>query len=192
MNSRKIDNIFDEMYLSVKYPKISATSFHYMREVGRLTELMDVDDRYLGVYKKSLLNYGEEIDVFINTEKEIVIINSSIELETDNKRCLYFTYNYSFKTKTLDIEPLTVFTYDYFLTNYEMAIDDAVQVDAFLHEHQITREYIEKCRDYFLYDKLLTDWVNGNGKRSRFTVGNYGNYKIEDNLFSNLGEGWRL
>ena len=132
------------------------------------------------------------IRLYINLEDETVLVSASIEIEPKYSRCLHYIYRYHVKTRTLVIEPLIIITYDHFSTNYELAIDDGERVDAFLCEYQVTREFIEKYRDYFLYDKLLTDWVNGNGKRSRFTVGNYGNYKIEDNLFSNLGEGWTL
>ena len=45
---------------------------------------------------------------------------------------------------------------------------------------------VEKYRDYFLYDKLLTGWMTGSGERSKFTIGSYRGFSVEDNTFAEL------
>lgn len=115
---------------------------------------------------------------------------ASIEIEPKHQRSLYYTYVYDIKTRKLQIAPLTIFTYGYRDAGVEMAIEEGEEVSAFLREHEITREEIEGYRDYFLYDKVLSDWVEGNGERSLFTQEDHGDYETQDHTFLHLGEDW--
>ena len=184
MGNRKIDNVFDEMYLSVKNPRDSETHFYNMKEIGRLTKLIDSDHYYMGVYNKAALNMGEDVDISVLTDSGIIYISATIEIE--NSCCLFYKYEYSFKTENLEIYPVTILTYGYLELGVEDYINDPAQVAEFLHEHGVSREFVEKYRDYFLYDKLLTDWVTGNGERSKFTISSYGEFSVEDNTFAEL------
>ena len=188
MESRKIDNVFDEMYLPIKYPAEGMPSFYYVPETGGLMQSPYSDYFYMGGYRAQYLRNGEHISIFLNFEKQRLLIFAAMEIE--NSSCLSYDYAYYFKTKTLEIKPLTIYTRDHAKLGVEAEINDAAEVDAFLREHGITREYIERYKNYFLYDKILTDWVNGNSKHSKFNIGNYGDFKLEDNIFSELGADW--
>ena len=203
--NRRIHNVFDEMYVSVvmgtrnwnvfheagvrfNYPEYTDARFGFVKAINGLAHDPDNKDFFWGGYDKGVLKDTERITLFIELEEQTLSIAASHEIE--NTQCLYFEYEYSFKEKTIEIKPLTIFTYDYYELNVEMAIDDGQQVSAFLHEHNISRESIERYRDYFLYDKLLTDWITGNSKHTKFAVNNYGDFKLIDNTFANLGQDW--
>jgi len=205
-NSKRIHNVFDEMFVSVvmetgkfdllyeanlryKYPEFTHAGFPFVKEIGKLAHDPDMEYFFWGGYKYNMLDDREDILLSFHLDRQVFHVAAYSEIE--NTRCLMITYTYNYKTKTLEIEPLAIFTYDYDSLGVEPLIDNGPQVSAFLHEHNISRESIEQYRDYFLYDKLLTDWVNGNGKRSKYMPGNYGNFTIIDNTFANLGPTWQ-
>jgi hypothetical protein len=189
-SGEKMENIFDEMYLSIKNPTATESRFGFVREIEDVSLVSESDYLHSGVYKSSALENGERITIFVNMKREEFSVCASIEIE--NTQCIFYTYDYNTETRVLDIKPIILLAYNYLELDVEQYIEDAKRLDAFLREHQVTREYIEKYRDYFLYDKVLTDWVKGNGERSKFTVGNYGDFTVEDNTFANLGEDWGL
>lgn len=180
-----ISNVFDEMYLSVKAPRSSDASFYFMREVGRLAQdrAHDNYDFYMGVYKNSL-NEGESISLSLSLDTEIIRVWGGIE--TENNYQIYYTYEYNFKTKTLEIKPVRIWAYNSDKLGFEERIDDPTQISAFLREHSISRADLERHRDYFLYEKFLTDWTQGNGEHSLFSAGNYGKFTIIDNTLEGL------
>ncbi|MDO5603147.1 MAG: TipC family immunity protein [Oscillospiraceae bacterium] len=160
-----------------------------MTGIGKLVKTMEADEFYMCAYKTTL-NQGEDIFLNIDMKNELIYIMASIEIEPKHQRSLYYIYVYDIKTRKLQIAPLTIFTYGYRDAGVEMAIEEGEEVSAFLKEHEITREEIEGYRDHFLYDKVLRDWVEGNGERSLFTQEDHGDYETQDNTFLHLGEDW--
>jgi hypothetical protein len=164
-------NAFDEMYLSIKHPKESDTWFGYMEPIGRRLT-MDIDDEnfYMGHYRSSL-GEGEGISIYVYLRDARVVISCTKEV-ADSRR-ISLGYRYDFASKTLTIRPVSLSTRNYIEMGVERSIDDGGQLAAYFAEQGVTREDIERYRDYFLYDKVLTDWVTGNGERSRFSPGDF-------------------
>ena len=188
-NKTKPSNVFDEMYLSVESPKKTDTDFGFVKPLGTrgLTEDIFSDHHYFGVYKKSLTQ-GDSIMISINTDEKVIVIITTRELS--NEQQIMITYTYTFKTKTLRIKPVRVFNPNYLDTGVEVIIEDAQGLKEVFDRYGVDRATIEQLRDYFLYDKLLTDWVVGNGERSLFDTGDFGHFTIEDNIFDTLEDIW--
>jgi uncharacterized protein YceK len=183
-------NAFDEMYLSVKHPKASDTWFGYMEHMGgrALSTNVELDGLHFGTYNASLFD-GESLLLTVDICDETIDILGKHEVA--DTRCISFVYWYDFPHKTLTIKPVSLLTSDYIEMGVERSIDDGEQLAAYFAEQGVTRDDIEHYRDYFLYDKVLTDWVTGNGARSRFSPGDFGYFTVIDDTFANLGEDWR-
>ena len=188
VSERRIDNVFDEMYQSVKHPTLTDARFSYVQELGRTESIGYSDNLLMAEYKPESINQGEDITLYIHTDNNTVLVLATVEIK-DNK-CLYFKYYYHFDTKTLEIEPLDIFIMYSVYYDIDLGTDNGEDVSAFLHENHISREDVERYRDYFLYDKVLADWLNGNKEHSRFSTSDYGSFRIVDNTFAHLGEGW--
>jgi hypothetical protein len=183
-------NAFDEMYLSVKHPSREGPSFWRMEPIqhGGLIEDTWIDGHYFGGYDKSL-RQGEDIVIYVHIDDNLIIMSGTKEIA--DTRCMSFGYTYDFPRKTLTIRPVLLMTRAYAEMGVEFDIDDGGQLAAYFEEHGITRDDVERCCDYFLYDKVLTDWVMGNGARSSFSPGDFGDFTVIDDTFANLGEDWR-
>jgi hypothetical protein len=187
--SLQVSNAFDEMYLSIKYPRESDTWFGYMDPIGEsLFENIDSTGYYFNTYAHSLRD-GEEIYVAVDIRDETIGLLGSFEVS--DTRNVTFVYRYHFRSKILYIEPVLLMMRDNLEMGVEFDIDDGGQLAAYFEEHGVTRDDVGRCRDYFLYDKVLTDWVTGNGARSRFSPGDFGDFDVIDDTFANLGEDWR-
>jgi hypothetical protein len=192
VQDRRADNIFDDMYQYVNHhPGTygdfgSANTHFYLVPCAEVISDSDMPDFYWGGYDQKALRNGEKIDIVVNLKEQTLLVTGVLKM--NNGYHLLYSYWYYFNTKTLEIEPLKTFSNDI----NEPSIDSGSETSAFLHEYQISRETIEYYRDYFLYDKLLTDWINDDGNHTRFTAKNYGRLKIIDNTFANLGEDWSL
>jgi hypothetical protein len=184
MELRRSDNVFDEMYQSVNNPKTTNARFGFVRSIGGIVQPSDLHDFYMASFEKSMLEKGEDIFLTICTRSNTISIMTKIEIE--NSQCLYYRYNYNYSTKTLTIQPITVRILNYIELEVESFVDNPTLILNFIQENNISHEFIEQYRDYFLYEKLLTDWIIGNGERSLFTIGNYGEFTLIDNTFEDL------
>ena len=196
MQTSAIKNVFDEMYVTISQPNLTKTDFYYMEPVGKLanTDGFDVYDDYfwgayksVGGYENYYIRTNEHIGITLDMGKEEFRIRASIEI--GNERIL-LCYIYRRDEKKLELEPLFLFTGKYDETGTATDTDDAAVVEEFFFRNNITREKLEEYKHYFLYEKVLPDWVIGNGDRSRFNVDNYGDFEVEDNSFAKLGEDW--
>jgi hypothetical protein len=183
-------NAFDEMYLSVKHPTEEGPRFGRMEPIvyGGLSEDIWVEGHYFGGYGNSL-EEGESIFISINVPDATISILGCYEVA--DTRCVTIVYRYLLTVRTLTIEPVSLMTRNHIEMGVEFDIDDDGQLAAYFAEQGVTREDIERCRDYFLYEKVLTDWVTCNGVRSRFSPGDFGDFTVIDDTFANLGEDWR-
>ena len=203
--NRRIHNVFDEMYVSVvmqtrnwnvfheagvrfNYPEYTDARFGFVKAINGLAHDIDNKDFFWGGYDKGALKDTEDISIYVHLDDQDFFLAFDYEIEQD--KYLKYRCVYSFKTKAFEIEPLKIYTRNADQYGVEVVVDDGQQVSAFLHEHNISRESIERYRDYFLYDKLLTDWITDNSKHTKFAVDNYGDFKLIDNTFANLGQDW--
>jgi len=90
---------------------------------------------------------------------------------------LTIRFAYYPKTKTLVLSAVDL------ITDYDGNKDKTLE--EILQENNITQQDIRSYQEYFLYEKLLTDWVTGNKERSLFTVDDFGEFTIIDNTFDN-------
>jgi hypothetical protein len=122
------------------------------------------------------VNYATAADA---TDKRVHSVFEGIELE----------YEYSVRSKTLTIEPLSVSSDSYGAAPDRLDwIEEPELIVAFLRERGIDRYEIERYRDYFLRDLLIKTWTEGNGWRSKFFPSLPGLYFTNDLLFSQLSD----
>ena len=186
LRSTKVTNVFDEMYYSVAHPSYTSTSIGFLRPVREVASLRDVvdndeaQDSYHGAYKWEYLNSGESLYLIFDVEERRYVISAMVSCNNSYFDSYYLTLDYIYypDTKTLVLEPVRLhIAYDG---------DQNKTLEEFLEENHISQQDIRDYQEYFLYKKLLTDWVTGNGERSLFTVGNYGDFTVIDNTFENL------
>ena len=63
--NKQAENVFEEMYQSVKSPEKTESSFGFMTGIGKLVKTMEADEFYMCAYKTTL-NQGE--DIFLNID----------------------------------------------------------------------------------------------------------------------------
>lgn len=185
MNDTHIDNIFDEMYLSIENPKRSKTSFGFVNGLGNLISETDRPNYYWSVYSHPNIPIEEFTTVVVKLDEQTVRIGATIEIE--NGSCIKYDFIYDFKSKSLTSEPISIITHNYKELGVEQFMNDKEQISAFLKEHNITTDFVEQYKNHFLYERVLSDWVTGNGSRSRFSNDNFGNFTIIDNTIVDLG-----
>jgi hypothetical protein len=120
-------------------------------------------------------------------------VNYATEADAADKRAhrvfegIVLEYDYSVRSKTLTIEPLSVSSDSYGAAPDRLDwMDDPEHIAAFLRERGIDRAEIERYRDYFLREVLIKTWTEGNGWRSKFFPSLSGLYFTNGLLFSQL------
>ena len=95
----------------------------------------------------------------------------------DDGDYLILDFTYCLSDKTLVLESVRL--------HVSYGGNKSKTLEEFLQENNITQQDIRNYQEYFLYEKLLTDWVTGNKERSFFAVDNYGEFTVIDNTFEN-------
>lgn len=185
MNSITPKNVFDEMYLSVSNSSMTKSRFNYMNGVNNFGKEMDIN-AYTATYTSNL-EEDTSISIGVGLESETVQFFPSQEFSKLGYEIL-FCYTYYHNSNELEIIPVRI-SVDNGEDHFPTIIDAPEEVSAFLEEHAFSKEAVEEYRDYFL-NKVMQDWVNGNGDKSDFSLDNYGDYTIIDRTFEGMGEGW--
>ncbi|HEX6594765.1 MAG TPA: TipC family immunity protein [Bacillota bacterium] len=61
--------------------------------------------------------------------------------------------------------------------NNDYSTNDPKEIAKFMEKHHLTEEDLAKYQDYFLYEKVLTDWFEHNPK-SHFSLDDLGKVEI--------------
>ena len=182
----QIQNIFDQMY----YTRVrtsyswwgvgnSITSFENMpqiKQISRDTEGYYTAEGYFeNDYKDEHLGEGESLAiVFECNEKTMEIIG--VKRFTEFK--IIYRYTYDIKTKQLHetVECLYGELYSGEFNEYREEFRERTknpqEILLVIEEAGLTKEDLIKYKQYFLYDKLLTDWLDAN--LSRFSAKRWG------------------
>ena len=181
--SARIVNAFDEMYYSVAQPSHTKTSFGNVYAVSKVHEgIIPGSDETTGAYIagyeswKKGLNGNENLVIEFHPKDHRLDVFAWVRYGDDDS--LHFSFSYYPDTKTLELDPVGTLTLPPGNRNKT--------TEEFLEEYHITQSEIREYQEYFLYEKLLKDWVDGNGERSRFSEGDYGKFTIIDNTFEGL------
>ena len=174
----QIQNVFDQMY----YNRIggqSSDTFSNMIQiepVSRDAESNFRSDGYFeNIYKDEYLNEGESLVIVCDrNEKTLGIIG--VKRFTEFK--IIYRYTYDIKTKQLHetVECLYGELYSGEFNEYREEFRERTknpqEILLVIEEAGLTKEDLIKYKQYFLYDKLLTDWLDAN--LSRFSAKRWG------------------
>ena len=197
VNSLKFKNIFDEMYYAwADYPQSLATQPGYWRTeplaghptFAEISASEDLGFLHL-IYKDEYMMPKTQLSISICKDSGDLDLRGDVEYaESEN---LFFDFYYNEDEKALTIECLTVFTKKIIESKFGKQYTDAETVESFLLKHNITKEEIEKYKDYFLNEVAIGSWADGNGAFSKFSRNNPGKFSIVDNTYSLLSAEWQ-
>jgi hypothetical protein len=198
VNSIKSKNVFDEMYYAwADYPQSLAMQPGYWRTeplaghptFSEISASKDFGFLHLE-YSIEYMMPKTKMTTSIYRESCDVDLRGFVEYAVNEKLILDFSYNK--KDNILTIENLTVYSRKITEGEYTWPqYNDAETVKNFLYDNSITKEEIEKYKDYFLNEVAIGSWVDGNGVLSKFSRKNPGRFFIIDNTYSLLSEEWQ-
>ena len=116
---------------------------------------------FINNYKGEYLREGERLNIYFSRNPGVVHINAEKQL---NEFIIVFRYVYDIKTRQLQESLACGFG--------EKHSTDIQEVLMIAEEAGFSKEDLMEYKQYFLYDKLLTDWLEAN--ESRFTIGSWG------------------
>ena len=181
----KVKNVFDEMYYAdvQSVPKMyTSTSFQPLL-LARILKKLPNDTRKNYLPDTSLINYAEEsleanedISVYFDKSKKEVIVIGALDYSNDPNKLevLQIVYTYQIKSKKVT-ETIEVLSDEYSKTKYRTS--NQKEIKKFMEDHDLTEKDLAYYQEYFLYEKLLTDWFGRNIK-SRYSRDDLGEVEI--------------
>jgi len=182
----RVQNIFDQIFydrVQTSFEKLFVgSSFDKMPQIDGVKQwgsTVDYYGEYENNYKKEYLNYGERIYIDCSSDSKVMIINAVKQFDGFK---IIFSYTYDVRKKQL-----TEIVECYYgelaygdrngdIVYYKEYIDDLQEVLEFIEANGLTKADLNKYKKYFLYDKLLTDWLDAN--LSRFSANRLGNVEF--------------
>jgi len=181
----RVQNIFDQIFydrVQTSFEKLFVgSSFDKMPQIDGVKQwgsTVDYYGEYENNYKKEYLNYGERIYIDCSSDSKVMIINAVKQF--DGLKIIFsYTYDVRKKQLTETVEcrygELAYGDRNGDIVYYKEYIDDLQEVLEFIEANGLTKEDLIKYKQYFLYDKLLTDWLDAN--YSRFSANRWGRVK---------------
>lgn len=180
----KVKNVFDEMYYA-QFQSIpglyTSTSYSGLIKADILKSLpRNVRNHYSYLkteyYKIEAMNEGERITlVFFQDENEGEILEYVGIMEGKREVALRYNYIYEVETQTMKIVKPDLVASEYRET--ENSTNDPKEIMKFLQENNLTEKDLKDYQNYFLYEKVLSDWFEHN-PNSRFSMDDLGDVEI--------------
>ncbi|GLC80085.1 TipC family immunity protein [Lacrimispora brassicae] len=191
----QIQNIFDQMY----YTRIrthydwwggalggfgnKADSFSKMPQIKQISRDAEsnytVDGYFTNGYKEEYLSEGESLVItFDRNEKTMEII----AVKRFNEFDIIYRYTYDIKKKQLT-ETVECDYGEIYNENprfFREHTKNPQEILLIIEKAGLTKEDLLQYKKYFLYDKLLTDWVDGN--LTRFSANRWGRVEYTEAL----------
>ena len=180
-NYIRIQNVFDQMYytrIRTHYdwwcgamggPGNEADSFSKMPQIEQVSR--DSESNYTAdgfFVNRYILKYLEKDErLVVKFDRNLSIIKIEAEKQF-NEFTIIYIYYYDIKTKIMKESVV------YYSDDKESS--DIQEVCMLASEEGISKEDLIEYKKYFLYDKLLTDWLAANS--SRFSVSDWGNVEF--------------
>lgn len=195
MPKRMIQNVFDEMYYAhEKTTLIPFTQTHYknthINHKAEDTFRYPDDERFFENYLiGSFTNDNELIQIQGYMREKILKFSCKVgfdgyeESHAMTGTALWLEYRYDIKQRTLFIDPLSIASFDLTVSHNTFSVNDTNVVREFLESKGLAEVDIEKWNNYFLYEKVLSDWFQANTGKTHYSMENLGNLEIINNQF---------
>ena len=182
--ANKVKNVFDEMYYAEfqSFPKLyTSTSYSKLIRANILKCLpLNVRNYFPHAkneyYRADAVNENEYLKIGyykVNDKNSLKILGLRFNEKDDGSLRFYFIYEV--ETKKLKIvKPDILLSED---SDTDSNTNDPKEVSKFMQKNDLTEEDLADYQDYFLYEKVLTDWFTHNPK-SRFSLDDLGDVEI--------------
>ena len=187
-----VQNVFDEIYYSeVKNQKyiVTITQFEHVKQLeipirNWMIDYYEDDTPY--DYKEECTGKNEFISITVYHNKPMVMMDLVVynnKEEAGNREFIALTIRYNVPEKKLSYSELFVSTEQTDTSTRRDIFTDPEIVMDYLQKYSITREDITRMQQE-LFDRVVTDWCNGNKGLTRFSPENPGKFTIEDNTWA--------
>jgi hypothetical protein len=178
----RVRNVFDEMYYAMSETR--SLPFTLARYTDR-SEMVYIDRKAIDEFGSFTIMYDQGFteDAFIRLDGNIVRKDFMLAVrlgfedyfETDGESGYYMwiQFEYYVDSKTIIALPLEVCSHEY-QTDEGTSRMNRASARSFLTERGINKDKIEEWSQYYLYDKILSDWFRYNGWCSKFNMDNLG------------------
>jgi len=155
-------NIMEQIYKAAR-----AGSFKTFNEVSALEGVSYEDlaefENFGGLsisYKEEYLKENLRVKLFFPAEGDNIKIKSAKDISDKMVLIIYMTYDH--KNQTLTYEPIYI-SYTQDEDGNTEYYEDAVNINRFLEECNVTKEDIAEYQEYILYDVVIKTWVDAHG-----------------------------
>ena len=176
-NYIRVQNVFDQMhYARTRSHYVwwgtamggggnGEASFHKMPQIEPVSRdsesYYEAEGYFEDSYISDYLKEGERLEIVCYRDGEAVGIKAQKHF---SEFTIIYYYDYDVKTKRMQ-ESVECYNEDEYLS-------DIQEVCRMANEYGLSKEDLKKYKKYFLYDKLLTDWLAVNP--SRFSINDWG------------------
>ena len=186
-----VQNVFDEIYYAEhenQHYKVTKTRFENVIQYKMLKRTLDIvySEFTPYNYKDEYMNSNESaIRLSIWKKEPEVFIGHWIygSKNNESRDKIFIGIAYSVSKKELTYERLYISTEQADASLGKDAHVGYQQIEAFMDKYSITREDIERMQQE-LFDRIITDWCNGNAGLTRFSLENPGKFTIVDNTWA--------
>ena len=195
-----IVNVFDEIYWS-EYNRRNLTISHSLLKIPvrpslalvEKVELSPIDHKTYenyayakATYKKSISNERFRPSLSFDGQFHDFSITSGVRI-SDEIEILTMDIYYVEKKKMERRYILVMYEQDNDSGAYvhKDSMSDPLTIKQFIDDHQIVLSDINKAGDAFTYDMIIKDWLEVNGKYSRFSQDDIGEFFEAPSVFNN-------
>jgi hypothetical protein len=182
----RVQNVFDEMYYALS--ETSALPLT-LADYSDASYVSSINREVIDEFGQFNVHYNQSFDdtayiaLLGDINGKTIIVGVRIDFDDyestngESGYCVWLNYEYDVNSKTLSGLPLRVIEREYTRRedSFSMTREDA---RSFLGEHDIDIAKVEEWNQYYLYEKVLSDWFRYNGWQSRFNLNNLGNVKM--------------
>lgn len=193
----KTENVYDEMYLTMKSYSNSGDSFLFfsappaydytLRDLHFSSQLHWIDNSSSRYYGPEDLRETEFLSISYSEKNKSV--NFSYRLGLDDGD-IFIQFLYNSQSKMLVCNPITISSVESKEKSGPEPTKNAEFVLPFFVENDIEMEDIEAIKNYVLNEKILPDWFEANAGKSKYSMDNLGEFTVVDETYSQLGEDW--
>jgi hypothetical protein len=174
--SRERSNVFGEIYYGVLD---NWRGRHRFLNVNQWIGWdHDFEYYFLVRYDPKYLDENKTIDMYIWRDRRIIGFILWWDFHDTGERIL-MRYGYCVSTRVLSRRTLSISSPLYDTSNSRNFLTDEADIQDFLERHNLTMEELSELHHWFLFERIVVDWLDGNSETTRFSIDDLGDYTFE-------------